>query len=173
MFIKEIFLQVIDYLKINEQVKLKQLNKRYYEIIKVKFADYGFMNFSKYYNEYPIFFTRYEKICKYIYNRYKIKKYYNPNKKICKYITAKYHMPVRKSKTNSSIFDGFFEEKIMLQRAFCINQVSEYTSYGGGIQITLRSKIYYTKWNKKEQDIYFDKWKSKNPYLPFKYEFMN
>jgi len=74
MFIKEIFLEIIDYLKINEQIGLKRLNKRYNKLIKEKFRDYMFaylhMDYeypSKYRYDMPCPLTKY----KYVYDIYK------------------------------------------------------------------------------------------------------
>jgi hypothetical protein len=62
MFIREIFMKICDYLPINNQIIFSQTKKEYYQYIKDKFRDYGFIYATEFYkNEFQKHYTPVEK----------------------------------------------------------------------------------------------------------------
>ena len=65
MIVKEIFLQIMDFLKINEQILLKRVNVECKEYIDDKFKNYGFL-IRQFTNPPSAFFTEFNRANKYI-----------------------------------------------------------------------------------------------------------
>ena len=84
MFIKEIFLQIIGYLRMDEQIRMKQLSKMHYQSIKEKLKDYGFMCVG--YNIDKTFVQNYGDTKNYIYDQIKILQNKNPEKYLSKIV---------------------------------------------------------------------------------------
>jgi hypothetical protein len=68
MFIKEIFLQISEYLNLQEQIIFSQTNKQYYNLIKNKYKDYRFICYDCWSYDYSIS-SSYTNIIKYINNK--------------------------------------------------------------------------------------------------------
>ena len=142
MFIKEIFLQIIGYLKINEQIRMKQLSKMHYQSIKEKLKDYGFM--CMVYNIDKTFVQNYGDTKNYIYNQVKILQNKNPEKYLSKIVHCDSLNNVNK-KINRE-FDKLYEKKYKKESNIIeyYDVTMTYPIFQFRCNTTIRFEIYYT-----------------------------
>ena len=164
---KEIFLQIIDYLPINEQLKLKIFKKKW---ITEKFEDYGFMLITGYDNSYPIFFTRYKNIVKYVYKKYNKKKY----KTKIKSKKERYDEIIKYCGFDKEEIKKYYEENLKRdmenhkRNKLLISFISGGRSCSS-MQLVISGSIYYKKWGKKERNKFFKKRITKKFHFPTKF----